>query len=81
MPVNFCLNLFILYSYLLTPRAQYNTFLQVVIDHPDWWFLLKCDGFVSHINVTEALEKFFWDNIILAKEEGYTSHVTQSYDQ
>ena len=43
------------------------TFLQVVRDHPKWWFLLTHDGFGSHVNVTETLEGFCGANILLVK--------------
>ena len=56
-------------------------FLQVVRDHPEWWFLLSMDGFASHLNVREALEIFDQFKILLLKEEGDSSHVNQSYDQ
>ena len=29
---------------------------EVIRDHPDWWFLLPLDGFVSHVNVLNAHE-------------------------
>ena len=50
-------------------------------DHPEWWFLLTCDGFGSHVNVPEALEIFCANRILLVKEEGDSSQVNQSYDQ
>ena len=53
----------------------------MVRDHTKWWFLLKCDGFVSHVNVLDPLQDFDQVNIIIIKVEGYTSHATQSYDK
>eukprot|EP00957_Ditylum_brightwellii_P029345 2218406-Ditylum_brightwellii.AAC.1 len=55
--------------------------LPVVNEHPDWWFLLTCDRFASHVNTPEALQTFAKYKIMLAKEEGDSSHVSQSYDQ
>ena len=55
--------------------------MPVVRDYPQWWFMLTCDGFGSHVNVPEALQVFTDHKIMLAKEEGDSSHVSQSYDQ
>ena len=55
--------------------------MPVVKDHPDWWLLLTYNGFKSHVNVTEALEKFHMHKIRVVKEEAGTSHVNQAYNQ
>ena len=43
--------------------------------------LLSLDGFTSHVNVLNAHEIFAEFKIMVIKEEGYTSHVCQAYDQ
>ena len=55
--------------------------MDVIRDHPQWWVLLTLDGFGSHVNVDEALKIFADSKILIAKEEGDTSHVNQAYDQ
>eukprot|EP00957_Ditylum_brightwellii_P105872 8073936-Ditylum_brightwellii.AAC.1 len=55
--------------------------MSVVRDYPQWWFVLTCDGFGSHINIPEALQVFTDHKNMLVKEEGYSLHVSQSYDQ
>lgn len=52
----------------------------VVRDHPDWWFLLSLDGFGSHLCL-ESLQIFVDHKILVVKEEGDTSQVSQAYDQ
>jgi hypothetical protein len=39
------------------------------------------DGFKSHVNVTEALEVFAENKIIVVKEESRSSDTNQAYDQ
>eukprot|EP00957_Ditylum_brightwellii_P130178 9929489-Ditylum_brightwellii.AAC.1 len=30
--------------------------MHVVRKYPQWWFVLTCDGFGSHVNIPEALQ-------------------------
>ncbi len=48
--------------------------------HPDRWIFLSLDGFGSHI-VGKSLRKFARCKILVIKEEGNTSQVSQAYDQ
>eukprot|EP00957_Ditylum_brightwellii_P059930 4550216-Ditylum_brightwellii.AAC.1 len=43
--------------------------MHVVRDYLQWWFLLTCDEFGSHVNVSEALQVFTDHKIMLVKEE------------
>ena len=52
----------------------------VIRDHPDWWVILSLDGFGSHLGA-EALIIFHNHKILVVKEEGDTSQVSQAYDQ
>ena len=54
--------------------------LPVVMDHPEWWFLLSLDGFGAHLD-PETLEMFAKYRILIVKEEGDTSQMCQAYDQ
>ena len=49
-------------------------------DHPDCWVVLSLDGFGSHLG-TESLLVFHQNKILVIKEEGDTSHISQAYDQ
>jgi hypothetical protein len=51
-----------------------------VCDHPDFWVVLSLDGFGSHLD-TDALLVFTEYKILVIKEEGDTSQVSQAYDQ
>ncbi|KAL9182733.1 hypothetical protein ACHAXT_004012 [Thalassiosira profunda] len=48
-------------------------------DHPDFWVVFSLDGFGSHLD-SAALEVFAEHKILVIKEEGDTSHVSQAYD-
>eukprot|EP00957_Ditylum_brightwellii_P070230 5335236-Ditylum_brightwellii.AAC.1 len=39
--------------------------MPVVRDYPQWWFVLTCDRFGSHVNVPEALQVFTDHKIML----------------
>ena len=54
--------------------------MPVIRDHPDWWCYLSLDGFGSHLTPA-ALEVFAKYKILVSKEEGDTSQVSQAYDQ
>ena len=49
-------------------------------DHPDWWVVFSLDGFGSHLD-PETLLVFHQHKILVIKEEGDTSQVSQAYDQ
>jgi hypothetical protein len=49
-------------------------------DHPNWWVVLSYDGYGSHLQ-NNALELFVADKILVMKEEGDTSQVSQAYNQ
>ena len=51
-----------------------------ICDHPNWWVVLSLDGFGSHLD-PEALLVFSKYKILIVKEEGDTSQVSQAYDQ
>eukprot|EP00957_Ditylum_brightwellii_P072212 5489335-Ditylum_brightwellii.AAC.1 len=55
--------------------------LPVVRDHPEWWFMLACDGFSLHINTPDTLDLFEEHEIMLVKGEGDSIQFAQSYDQ
>jgi hypothetical protein len=54
--------------------------MNVIKDHPNLWAVLSLDGFGSHLEAS-ALLVFEEHKIIVIKEEGDTSHVSQAYDQ
>ena len=54
--------------------------MEGITNHPDWWIVLSLDGFGSHL-VGKSLEEFSKCKILVIKEEGDTSQVSQSYDQ
>ena len=41
----------------------------MIRDFPKWWALLTYDEFKSHINVTEGLDKFVEERIMIGTEE------------
>jgi hypothetical protein len=49
-------------------------------DHPDFWVALSLDGVGSHLGA-EPLLVFAEYKILVIKEEGDTSQVSQAYDQ
>ena len=51
-----------------------------VRDHPNFWVVLSLDGFGSHLD-SDALLVFCNYKILVIKEEGDTSQVSQAYDQ
>ncbi len=51
-----------------------------VHDHPNFWVVLSLDRFGSHLN-SDALLVFCNYKILVIKEEGDTSQVSQAYDQ
>ena len=53
----------------------------MIHDFSKWWALLTYDGFKSHVNVTEGLEKFVEERIRVVKEEAGTSAFNQAYDK
>ena len=62
------------------PLAKGIQAMPVFKDHPDWWCYLSLDGFGSHLSPV-ALEVFAKYKILVSKEEGDTSQVSQAYDQ
>jgi len=54
--------------------------MPVIRDHPDKWVVFSLDGFGSHLDPS-ALEIFSEYKILVIKEEGDTSQVSQAYDQ
>ena len=54
--------------------------MPVIRDHPDKWVVFSLDGFGSHLDPA-ALEIFSEYKILVIKEEGDTSQVSQAYDQ
>jgi hypothetical protein len=54
--------------------------MEGITNHPDWWIVLSLDGFGSHL-VGKSLEEFSKRKILVIKEEGDTSQVSQAYDQ
>eukprot|EP00957_Ditylum_brightwellii_P036510 2765419-Ditylum_brightwellii.AAC.1 len=54
--------------------------MPVIEDFPDWWACCMCDGFGSHVSVTEALDVFYQEKIHIPKEEVATSINCQPYD-
>ena len=55
--------------------------MEGIRDHPDWWVVLSLDGFESHLDPDALLDIFTEYNILVVKEEGDTSQVSQAYDQ
>ena len=51
-----------------------------VRDHPNWWCVITFDGYATHL-LPDQLKVFSDHKIMVAKEEGDTSQVCQSYDQ
>jgi hypothetical protein len=49
-------------------------------DNKDWWVVLSLDGFGSHLG-PDALLELNRHKILVVKEEGDTSHLSQAYDQ
>ena len=54
--------------------------MEVIRDHPDKWVVLSLDGFGSHLD-PDSLIVFTQHKILVLKEEGDTSQVSQAYDQ
>jgi len=54
--------------------------MRVICDHPDKWIVFSLDGFGSHL-CPESLLVFNEYKILVIKEEGDTSQVSQAYDQ
>lgn len=54
--------------------------MEVICDHADWWVVLSINGFGSHLD-NESLQIFSDHKILVVKEEGDTSQVSQAYDQ
>ena len=54
--------------------------MEGITNHPDWWIVLSLDGFGHHL-VGKSLKEFFIRKILVIKEEGDTSQVSQAYDQ
>eukprot|EP00957_Ditylum_brightwellii_P071842 5460558-Ditylum_brightwellii.AAC.1 len=55
--------------------------MPVIRYHPEWWTCITMDGFNSHVNVAEALQKSRDVKHHAVKEEGGSSHINQSYNQ
>ena len=53
----------------------------MIRDSPKWLAFLTYDGFKSHVNVTEGLEKIVEERIRVGKEEAGTSAFNESYDK
>ena len=53
----------------------------MIHDFPKLWAFLTYYGFKSHVNVTEAHEKFVEDRIRVGQEEAGTSALKQTYDK
>lgn len=54
--------------------------MEKIRDHPDFWVVLSLDGFGIHLD-SESLLVFNEYKILVIKEEGDTSQVSQAYDQ
>jgi hypothetical protein len=54
--------------------------MKVIKEHPNLWVVLSLDGFGSHL-IPQALLMSHEYKIIIVKEEGDTSHISQAYDQ
>ena len=54
--------------------------MEVIHDHSDKWVVFSLDGFGSHL-CPESLLVFNENKILIIKEEGDTSQVSQAYDQ
>ena len=53
--------------------------MEVIRDHPDKWVVFSLDGFGSHL-CPKSLLVFAEHKILVVKEEGDTSQVSQPYD-
>ncbi len=53
--------------------------MQGIKDHPDLWVVLSLDGFGSHL-ASNSLLVFNEYKILVVKEEGDTSYISQAYD-
>ena len=58
-----------------------NYDIKVVRESTNWGVICTMYGFKLHHNVKEAPKKFSYNKIRTLKEEGGTSHVSQSYSQ
>jgi len=65
---------------IATTLAEGIRAMPIVVDHPDWWFVMFLDGYVSHLN-PQALEIYANHKILCVKEEGDASDTNQSYDR
>ena len=65
---------------IATAIAEGIRAMPIVSDHPDWWFVLFIDGYVSHLNPW-ALKIYASHKILLVKEEGDVSDTNQAYDR
>jgi hypothetical protein len=54
--------------------------MEGINNHLDWWIVLSLDRFRSHL-VGKLLKEFAKHKILVIKEEGDTSHVSQAYNQ
>ena len=54
--------------------------VEVICDHPDKWAILSLDGFGSHL-CPQSVCVFHHHKILVMKEDGDTSQVSQAYDQ
>ena len=55
--------------------------LQTIREFPKWWAFLTYDGFKYHVNVTEGLNFFAEERIMVGKEEAGTTVFNQAYDK
>ena len=54
--------------------------MEIIHDYPDKWVIFSLDGFGSHL-CPQSLLVFHENKILVMKEEGDTSQVSQAYDQ
>ena len=54
--------------------------MECIREHPELWVVLSLDGYGSHLDA-ESLLVFHAHKILVLKEEGDTSQVSQAYDQ
>ena len=77
--------LFFLLYFILYFSNYISLFLQILyrlfMTYQSGWDLLTYDGFKSHVNFTEGLEKFAEERIRVGKEKAGTSAFNQSYDK
>ena len=66
---------------LAPPIADGIRKMPVICEMPDWWVLNIVDGFGPHVSSLKAMEIYAERKILLLKEEGDASHVTQAYDR